>query len=182
MGRSVFETTKIWWSLICSQWPVPNSDCNATGLSHNHLEWGELSALWLTREPSSWIYVCPFLPTAASRMQLAIRELYRGFEKESFNNHAYRFLSLRLGLIKTSLDCSRQHGVTWCVGTRRNLCPNPSEWGQLGTSCKSKSGSCVCSFLAQSCDLRDWRRDLDSEVGWARHGMAWSGLQSTRLD
>lgn len=172
MGRGVFETTKIWWSLICSQWPVPNSDCNATGLSYNHLEWGELSALWLTREPSSWIYVCPFLPTTASRMLLAIRELYRGFKRESFNNRAYRFLSLRLGLIKTSLNgFGRQHGVAGCVGTRRNLCPKQPEWGRFGTSCTSKSGRCVCSFLAQSCD---WvHEDEIWTVRKGKHGMAW---------
>lgn len=81
MDRGVFETTKIWWSLICSQWPVPDFIRNATGLSRNHLEWGELSGAWVTREPSFRIYICPFPPSAASRMLLATRELYGALKR-----------------------------------------------------------------------------------------------------
>lgn len=81
MDRGVFETTKIWCSLICSQWPVPDFTRNAIGLSLDHLERGELSGVWLTGEPSFRIYVCPFPPSAASRMLLATREPYGALKR-----------------------------------------------------------------------------------------------------
>lgn len=176
MDRGLFETTKIWWFLICSQWPVPNSDYNATGLSRNHLEWGKLSAVWLTREPSSWIYVCPFLPIAASRMLLATREPYRGFKESPSTTVHIALLSLRPGLIKTPLDISRQHGVAGCCGTRGNLCPKHPERGWLGTSCMSNSQFCVCSSVMRL-------RAVKTRFGrWGRASVAWPSLQSTRQD